>query len=112
MRSIDSSFYHTKLWKQVRKSYALSKYCLCERCGCSVYVDGINDYIDKEHRIKGIVHHKEHLNKDNYTNDSIAYDFNNLELLCIECHNREHFTSGVLRDGYKFDEYGNLVNSK
>ena len=113
MRSIDSSFYKSKLWKQVRKSYALSKYCLCERCGKPVYVDGITEYIDKEHRIKGIVHHKIHLNLDNYTDDSIAYDFNNLELLCIEDHNKEHFESnGAIRDGYNFDEEGNIVSSK
>lgn len=109
MRSIDSSFYKSKAWITVRKTYALSKHCLCERCGKPVYVSGINEYIDKEHRLKGIVHHKEHLNETNYTNDAIAYDGNNLELLCIECHNQEHFTTDILRNGYSFDENGNLI---
>ena len=107
MRSIDSSFYKTKTWKQVRKSYALSKYCICERCHRPVYIADINEY--SENRLKGIVHHKIHLNQDNYLDDKIAYDENNLELLCIECHNEEHFNKGILRDGYRFDENGNLL---
>lgn len=109
MRSIDSSFYKSKLWKSVRKSYALSKFCLCERCNQPVYVDGINEYIDKEYRVKGIVHHKIHLNESNYTDDKIAYDFDNLELLCIDCHNQEHFTTDIVREDYTFDEDGNLI---
>lgn len=109
MRSINPSFYKTKLWKQIRRTYALSKYCICERCGKPVYVDGINDYIDKDKQIKGIVHHKEHLNQQNYTKDEIAYDESNFELLCIDCHNKEHFTNEILRDGYKFDDDGNLI---
>lgn len=107
-RSIDSSFYKSKAWKQVRKTYALSKHCICERCGMPVYVDGINDYLIKEHRTKGIVHHKEHLNQNNVVKDNIAYGFDNLELLCIECHNKEHFDTGILREGFTFDENGNL----
>ena len=112
MRSINPNFYKTKLWEQVRKSYALSKFCICERCNKPVYVDGITEYIDKENRIKGIVHHKEHLNQENYIRPEISYDENNLELLCIECHNKEHFDNSILRDGYIFDEDGNLVSSK
>jgi hypothetical protein len=45
-------------------------------------------------------------------NDDIAYGFDNLELLCLECHNSIHFGTGILREGYKFDEEGNLVSSK
>ena len=112
MRSINPHFYKTKLWKQVRKSYALSKFCMCERCNMPVYVDGITEYIDKEHRIKGIVHHKVHLNQENYTDDKTAYDYNNLELLCFNCHQQEHFKKDTLKEGYKFDEEGNLVSSK
>ena len=111
-RSINPSFYKSKVWEQVRKSYALSKYCICERCGQPVYCDGITEYLDKEHRVKGIVHHKEHLNATNVMNDNIAYGFDNLELLCLECHNSIHFGTGILREGYKFDEEGNLVSSK
>ena len=109
MRSIDTYFYKTTRWKNTRKIYALSKHCICERCGKPVYVDGITDYIDKEHRIKGIVHHRIHLNESNYTDENIAYGFDNLELLCLECHNKEHFDKGILRDGYEFDDDGNII---
>ena len=108
MRSIDPAFYKSKAWKQVRRTYALSKHCICERCGKPVYVDGINDYLIKEHRTKGIVHHKIHLNETNVKDDNIAYGFDNLELLCIEDHNKEHFNTGILREGFTFDENGNL----
>lgn len=110
MRSIDSSFYKTKRWKQTRKMYALSKYCLCERCGRPIYLSGVNDYLPKEKRLKGIVHHKIHLNETNYIDDDIAYNEDNLELLCIECHNEEHFTTGSTRDEYKFDDNGNIIH--
>lgn len=112
MRSINPHFYKTKLWKQVRLSYALSKHCICERCGKPIYMSGINDYLPKDKRIKGIVHHKIHLEENNYTNDEIAYDDNNLELLCFNCHQLEHFSTECTRDGYKFDENGNLIGSK
>lgn len=112
MRSIDSSFYKTKRWKQTRRTYALSKYCICERCNRPIYLSGVNDYLPKEKRLKGIVHHKEHLNESNYLIDEIAYGFDNLELLCFDCHQQEHFGTEILRDGYKFDEDGNIVSSK
>ena len=109
MRSIDSHFYKTPRWKKTRVLYALSKYGLCERCNRPIYMTGVNDYIPKEKRLKGIVHHKEHLNEMNYTNEEIAYAFDNLELLCVDCHNKIHFKSEITRDGYSFDEEGNLI---
>jgi len=101
-------FYQSKAWKDVRKAYALSKHCQCERCGRYVYVDGLTDYLPKDKRIKSIVHHKEYLNDTNYTEDSIALDENNLELLCIDCHNQEHFLKAT-RKNLMFDVNGNLV---
>lgn len=109
MRSIDSSFYKTTRWKQTRKMYALSKYCICERCGKPIYLSGVNDYLPKEKRLKGIVHHKQYLNETNYMNDDIAYSFDNLELLCIDCHNEEHMSSDITRNDVMFDEDGNLI---
>jgi len=102
------NIYTTKLWKKNRIAYAMSKYCLCERCGQPIYMSGASDYIPKENRVKGIVHHKIYLTDNNYTNDDIAYNWDNLELLCLECHNKEHMTSLVTRDEYIFDELGNL----
>lgn len=101
--------YKSKAWQDTRRYIWLKQSCLCARCNKPVYVDGISEWIPKEKRLKGIVHHKIYLNDYNYTNDNIAFAEENLEGLCIECHNEEHFNKGVTRMDVKFDEFGNLV---
>lgn len=105
-------FYNSKVWELVRVNYAKSKCCICERCGQPVYVSGVNDYLPKEKRIRYIVHHKTRLNEINYNDDSISLNEDNLELLCIDCHNKEHFGSMAVRKDLMFDEFGNLVKRK
>lgn len=93
-RSIDYKFYNRKQWKQVRDAYFKSVFGLCERCGKPGY----------------IVHHKTPLNTNNVNDPKIAYSFDNLELLCLDCHNAEHFAGRPkVREGLVFDENGNLV---
>lgn len=99
--------YKSKLWKKTRIAYAMSKNCICERCGKAIYMTGTMQYLPKEKRKKGIVHHKIHLNEKNYMDDNIAYNWDNLELLCIDCHNIIH-SSLPTRDDVMFDEDGNL----
>ena len=103
-----TEFYNTKGWKQNRKAYALSRNCICERCGRPVYVSGVNEFLPKGKRIRYIVHHKVHLDDSNFSDPKIAYDWNNLELLCIDCHNREHYEQPT-RDDLVFDQDGNLI---
>ena len=86
MRSIPEQFYKTKTWQRCRDAYM--RYCggLCERCkeeGKIVPAD--------------IVHHKEHLSLQNFKDPSVAYNFDNLEALCQDCHNAEHFQTSVER---------------
>lgn len=100
--------YKSKAWKRVRLNVCLKQGCLCARCLRPVYVDGISQWIPKEKRLKGIVHHKEYLTDENYMDDQIAYDEDNLELLCIDCHNREHYLQATRKD-LKFDADGNIV---
>lgn len=102
-------FYKTKAWEDVRKYIWLKQHCLCNRCNRPVYVSGISEYIPKEKRLKGIVHHKIYLNDYNYTDDKIALDENNLEGICIDCHNKEHFSCIAIRNDLMFDEYGNVI---
>lgn len=107
-----AEFYQTKVWKRNRKDFALSKDCICERCHRPVYVSGISDEsIPKDKRLRYIVHHKEYLNENNYTNDDVSLNWDNLELLCIDCHNEEHprLKKMPVRKGLTFDELGNLV---
>lgn|SRR6185312_4962485 len=91
---VAKKFYKSKAWRDCRASYITKVYGLCERC------EAPGD----------IVHHKEHINADNMNNSWVLLNHENLELLCIACHNREHFkTRKAMRDGYGFDENGNLI---
>lgn len=105
---IRKDFYHSKVWNQVRKNIWLKQNLLCNRCGLPVYVDGISDYIPKENRRIGIVHHIEHLDNINVYDDTIALDEDNLEGICIDCHNKEHFKTNGIRNDYLFDDDGNI----
>lgn len=102
-------FYNSKAWKQVRKNVWLKQNLLCGICNRPVYVDGISEWIPKESRRTGIVHHKEFLNDLNVYDDAIALDENNLIGVCKDCHEKEHHKDISTRIGYEFDEYGNLV---
>lgn len=104
--------YKSKAWKTTRLSYIISKNCLCERCGMPIYATGISDYMPKGKRIIGIVHHKEYLNENNYVDDKVSYSWDNLELLCKDCHEQEHHKDIAKRNNYAFDEYGNLIEIK
>ena len=106
---VRKDFYNSKAWKTVRKNVWLKQNCLCARCYKPVYVDGISEYIPKENRRIGIVHHKIHLDNTNVYDDEISLNEDNLEGLCIECHNQEHNPITSTREEYAFDEYGNLV---
>lgn len=75
---------------------------------------GVNDgrksgkhtrYIDTESanvadNLGEIVHHKNYINISNIYEPSITMSFDNLELLCLDCHNKEHIAT--------FDEAGNI----
>ena len=54
-----------------------------------------------------IVHHKTHLSPENVGDDSVVYGWDNLELLCIYCHNAVHGT-GMGRECV-FDDDGNPI---
>lgn len=93
------SFYNSRTWIECRASYISMVGGLCERCSATNrYTPGY------------IVHHKEYITPSNINNPEITLNHDNLEYLCHECHNREHFGSDLaLRDDVMFDEEGNLV---
>lgn len=105
-------FYQTKAWKQVRLNVWRKQFCLCARCKRPVYVNKLSQWIPKDRRLKGIVHHKVYLNDDNFYDTSISLNEENLEGLCIDCHNKEHFESLVIRNDLMFDEEGNIVQRR
>lgn len=98
-RPIRHKFYKSKAWKEVRNYYFNLKHGMCERCR-----------INKGIYVKGdIVHHKIHIKDEDYitNNIKILLDINNLEVLCINCHNKEHFKSSAIESNGEFDEQGN-----
>lgn len=106
---VRKDFYNSKAWKTVRKNVWLKQNCLCARCYKPVYVDGISEWIPKDQRRTGIVHHIEYLNDTNIEDDNITLNEDNLIGICKECHEKEHHQDIATRKGYEFDSYGNLI---
>ena len=109
---VRQSFYKSKVWNDTRKTIWLKQHCLCAICKKPVYVSGISEYIPKEYRRIGIVHHIIHLDNNNVYDDSITLDDNNLIGICKDCHEKQHHKDISTRKGYTFDDYGNIVWEK
>lgn len=88
-------FYKTEAWKDCRKAYAKSVGGLCEHC----YAKG--KIVPGE-----IVHHKKPITLLNVNDPEITLNFENLVLLCRECHGKEH---RKLVKRYKVDALGRIV---
>lgn len=99
-REFAKSFYHSKAWKHTRDVYAKDK-MLCEPC------------LAKGKYVKGeIVHHIEHLTPANINDPSVTLSFDNLQLVCRDCHAKEHpeiygRDSGATR--CRFDKNGDIL---
>ena len=77
-----AQFYNSKQWHKVRSAYKLYRHNICERCGGIGY----------------IVHHKCYIDANNIYNTEVTLNFDNLELLCMDCHNKEHFEQNDFTD--------------
>jgi 5-methylcytosine-specific restriction endonuclease McrA len=96
MKEFAKNFYASHQWKSLRNKYFNSQFGLCERCG----------------RPALIIHHKIYLTADNINNPNVSLNWDNLECLCLECHNAEHgyFTQQQADRTYIFDGAGNIVD--
>lgn len=74
-------FYGSNAWKQTRTAYAKSKKGLCELCLARGII-----------KPGEIVHHKVHLTAETVNDPSVALSFDNLQLLCRDCHGEQHRT--------------------
>lgn len=90
-------FYSSKQWKNCRRAYAKSVNHLCERClKQGIYKPGV------------IVHHIKELSPMNIDDPEILTGFDNLELLCRDCHAKEHKPSARSRR-YFIDKNGKVI---
>lgn len=95
MKEYAKAFYKSQAWKITRAAYAKSKGHLCERClAKGIYTPG------------EIVHHKIHLNESNLQDLNISLNWNNLQLVCRQCHAELH---DERKKRYTIDSYGRVV---
>ena len=93
-RDFAKRFYHSPEWKHCQAEYVKQAQGLCENC----MLHGII-------RPGVIVHHKIHLTPANIEIPEITTCFDNLVLLCRDCHAKEH----KLEKRYKVDELGRVI---
>ncbi len=89
------SFYNSQSWVNVRNSFFIEKYGICERCG------GPGE----------IVHHKIYITPHNIHDPNITLNKKNLELLCRTCHNLEHEGTSSTRQGIAFNANGDVIKT-
>ena len=81
-------FYNSKAWKDLRNLLIIERGGKCERTG-KVYID----------TSKLVAHHKIELTPDNINDPSITLNPDNIEIISIDEHNKEHkrfgYTQGV-----------------
>ncbi len=81
MKEFAKAFYKSKEWERCRAGYIKYVGGLCERC------------LSRGDIVPGlIVHHKCYLTPENITDPATTLSYDNLELLCLDCHNKEHIT--------------------
>lgn len=106
-------FYNSKAWWECRGGFIKSKDFICERCNRVCWTKGDKRYkkakAEGHDVVFGIVHHKQYLNETNVNDVNVSLNWENLEYLCIDCHNKEHMIrNNHVREDVKFDEYGNI----
>lgn len=92
--------YNSKKWHKLRKmKLAISPFC--ERClAGGIYTPAY------------IIHHKEYITNLNYQDGDVFFNIDNLESLCLECHNKEHFEGKPRKEKeYMFDSEGNIIKN-
>lgn len=87
------AFYNSAAWTTTRRAYLESVCYICERCGKPAV----------------IVHHRKYLTPDLLSDPRVTLDWDNLEALCLDCHNAEHMGGDACEPGLTFDDEGNLV---
>jgi 5-methylcytosine-specific restriction endonuclease McrA len=95
MQDYAKAFYKSQTWQRTRAAYVAYRRGLCEVClSKGIYKPGV------------IVHHKQHITPNNINDPTITLSFDNLQLLCRDCHAAAHANR---QTRYKFDELGRVI---
>ena len=95
-RAEQNRFYQSKRWRQTKDAYISYRKGLCERClARGLYKTG------------DIVHHKIHITAETLNDPSVTLNFDNLELVCRDCHAELHSNKEGAR--FTLDEQGRLI---
>ena len=93
MKEYATSFYKGYKWRKLSRLYMESQNYICERCGGTA----------------SICHHRKYITPANINDPAITLNPDNLEALCMDCHNKEHKSkAGTVI----FDAAGNVVGVK
>ena len=87
------SFYNSGAWKALRREILRRAHYTCEHC----------------HRRAEHLHHIIELTPENIHNPMVNLNPENLQALCRDCHNKETKGCTDLRDGFIFDDCGQVV---
>ena len=90
------AFYKSRQWESCRDLYIRSRDGLCEDC----LAKGI-------YKPRKVVHHIVSLTPENINNPAITLSFDNLRLVCQDCHAAQHAKGPTRR--YSFDAAGNII---
>lgn len=85
-------FYTSKSWRGLSYSLKISRGGKCERCGFMV--------VEKADWKKLIGHHKVELTEANISDPNVSLNPDNIEIVCIDCHNKEHRRFGHRKQVY------------
>ncbi len=78
-KGVVKQFYSTKQWIQLRQNLIIKRKMTCEKCK-KVFLD----------TSLLIGHHKIELNEDNVNDPNITLNEDYIEIICFDCHNKEH----------------------
>lgn len=96
MKEYAKGFYKSKAWQKCRDGFFKAKAGLCEDC----LANGL--------MVPGeIVHHIIELTPENISDPNISLNWNNLRLVCRDCHAKEHGARAKRR--YKILPNGEVV---
>lgn len=96
-KEFSKAFYKSARWLKCRQSYIKSVNGVCERCGNPGY----------------ILHHKILLTPENINDPDVTLNFENLEFVCLQCHNmdddNEHGEHDVTYTKYRVSSDGEIL---